>query len=117
MKTQHTPGPWKVRKYEGCLYIEADRGKRWDNPTICNLYDDVTPEDSVTIGNWYEPHENSEANASLIAAAPELLELLHDCLVYVTDTIDCSDDKQLIAKARQDEGRIRAAIAKANGDI
>ena len=106
MKTQHTPGPWRVEKIDGCLYIEAGIGKRWNNPTICNLYDDVTPEDSVTIHNWYKPHDNSEANATLIAAAPELLEALEAMLA----TFEPSNDFPVMTQAY-------AAIAKAGGEL
>ena len=75
--SKHTPGPWKVEQYQGnCFYVVAERGKKWDNPEICDLYTDVTPEDSVTLGPWLEPKENAEANAHLIAAAPDLLGAL-----------------------------------------
>ena len=74
---KHTPGPWAVEHREGDMpYIVADQGKAWDNPVICNLYEDVTPEDSVTIGPWLEAHPNANANARLIAAAPKLLAAL-----------------------------------------
>lgn len=72
--TQHTPGPWAINYRDGDMpYIVADQGKAWNDPIVCALYDDVTPEDSVTIGPWLEAHPNAEANARLIAAAPKLL--------------------------------------------
>lgn len=68
---------WKIdNNYGEFLYIVEDQGKRCDNPVVCQLYEDVTPEDSVTIGNWYESFPGAEANARLIAAAPDLLEAL-----------------------------------------
>lgn len=50
----------------------------------------------------------SEADARLIAAAPDLLEALEDALEYMTDHWDEYDDCGKVAKAR-------AAIAKARG--
>jgi hypothetical protein len=48
--SEHTPGPWHVGQYNG-VYDERDR-------SVLSL----------------EPKEEAEANARLIAAAPELLE-------------------------------------------
>ena len=55
MSTQHTPGPWKVS--ETGSDVEQDSEAAFG---ICALYAD----------------EASSANARLIAAAPELLDLL-----------------------------------------
>lgn len=113
--SKHTPGPWVVSYNMGVPYITAEQGKKWDNPTICNLYEDVTPEDSVTCGSWLEEHDNAEANALLIAAAPELLEALQaleplfDGLVCYASTMSEYEPNRLIAQAR-------AAIAKATGE-
>ena len=67
-----TPGPWELRDADNGPHIVArlpeNEGKRWDDPVICNLYGDVTPEDSVTIGPWLETLPNALANAQLIAA-------------------------------------------------
>jgi hypothetical protein len=76
---KHTPGPWIINNVQSdCLYIDADQGKQWDNPTICALYKDVTPEDSITMMAWLKPFENAESNARLIAVAPELLSLVKE---------------------------------------
>jgi len=58
--TQHTPGPWRVEggQETGLYYIAADQGKAWNNPIICSLYEDVTPEDSI-VGAWYEAYPNA----------------------------------------------------------
>ena len=65
--SKHTPGPWAVYHDGNYPYIIAEQGRRWNNPTVCALYDDVTPESSVTIGPWLTAYPNAEANARLIA--------------------------------------------------
>ena len=60
----HTPGPWRFG-YGG---IFADRGNLLLDDMVCGLkYRDV-------------PTEVVRANARLIAAAPDLLEVLKQCL-------------------------------------
>lgn len=77
--TKHTQGTWVVEFQSGNNpYIIADQGKKWNNPVICDLYSDVTPDDSVTVGPWLEVYENALANAHLIAAAPDLLEFAEE---------------------------------------
>lgn len=75
MKTQHTKGPWIVRGHDesqgGSLIVSLS----------ADIENDVA---SVYGGNEDEPLER-EANARLIAAAPELLEALKD--VYATKSL------------------------------
>lgn len=111
--TKHTLGPWvAVDVNSEAPYIVADQGKKWNNPVICNLYDDVTPSDSVTIGPWLQAHDNAKANARLIAAAPDLLEALKIITDDVCDRFDMESEstnpgmKWAVKEAR-------AAIAKA----
>lgn len=111
MNTQHTPGPWAVRDIDrSAPYVVADQGKAWDNPVICNMYDDVTPDDSVTIGSWLEPLANAAANARLIAAAPDLLEAVQGLLACAYD-IERNDET--IAAVKKAMG----AIALATGEL
>lgn len=67
-----TPGPWCILDADSEPYITArlpeNEGHRWDDPTICRLYDDVTPFDSVTFGPWLEALPNAKANGSFITA-------------------------------------------------
>lgn len=86
MTTKHTPGPWKV-SYTKISVITAENGA-----VIAKV-------------NKIDGLVNLQANARLIAAAPELLEALIECL-------DCEfsvTDRAAINKAR-------AAIAKATGE-
>ncbi|HDS1569315.1 hypothetical protein [Stenotrophomonas maltophilia] len=99
MSSKHTPGPW-----------ETDRNNVHTGQiaTIHHCLNNDWVE--VWSPNWPADEAEQEANARLIAAAPELLyvaELVDD----VSDRIDHDPDSafgQLVAAAR-------AAIAKATG--
>ncbi len=69
MSAQHTPGPWE----------HAEAGSWRNGKRISTEYFVRRPEDNVSIAADIidpETSEPSEANAQLIAAAPELLEAL-----------------------------------------
>lgn len=118
--SQHTPGPWHIDyQQDDAPYIVAEQGKAWDNPTICHLYQDVTPEDSVTIGRWLEALPNATANARLIASAPELLSALNAIVARIQGDWDHPDLVRYgpLQLASHDCLEIaRAAIAKAEGN-
>jgi hypothetical protein len=82
MTDQHTPGPWGDDRKPVVV-----RGLTW-----------------VAHANY--PTITGEANARLIAAAPDMLEALEDLLNYVGGWD---------APADHPCGRARAAIAKARG--
>lgn len=69
---KHTPGPWAIneitRQYSGKLEIQSGD----------------THIASVTVGKKGITPEQ-EANAKLIAAAPELFDALERCLSYLAD--------------------------------
>lgn len=98
MTTQHTSGPWLVmnsHRKDACEIIhQRSEDDRTDH--ICSL--------DAYIGN--------RANARLIAAAPELLELLID--------LEAALSKGQISRATVNRDgdlvtQIRAAISKAKG--
>ena len=98
MKTKHTPGPWVARKVRGLGY-----------PGQSGYAIDFNEDQEQVVDYVYE-----EADARLIASAPELLEALEDLKreVILSDVpshyID-SHFKPWIDKAR-------AAIKKATGE-
>lgn len=107
--SKHTPGPWIACGLESrSPYVCADDGKKWDNAEICNLFNDVTPIDSVS-GQWLEPIPNAVANARLIAAAPELLQALLHVMPHVGTNYSGQQRHDILEP-------VRAAIAKARGE-
>lgn len=91
----HTPGPWFVSEFAGALIVRADLGDG-ESVDVAALMDEGSTED-VTI----------EANARLIAAAPELLDALRRSLWLIE--VEHKLDGQHITRDA------RAAIAKAEG--
>lgn len=86
-KKQHTPGPWTATQYGYEKFsVNGEKGVE-----IC--------------GAW------NKANASLIAAAPELLEALEMALADA-DRIVCSPDEMELDWLNE----ARTAIAKARGE-
>ena len=87
--SKHTPGPWEAREHSDGSHWFVD----WD-------------------GGWTAGDELSEANARLIAAAPDLLNALEESLVVISFS-DFHEDQ--VPAANEVMRRIRAAIAKARG--
>jgi hypothetical protein len=89
MTTQHTPGPW----YIDCQNESAAIGYRaiidGDGYTVCS------------------PSPMGQANARLIAAAPDLLAALEVVREYMDHAADQFSYEDIV--------QIRAAIAKATG--
>lgn len=89
--SKHTPGPW-VLEDKGYKYIVHKPGDGYITRDVCRI-------DSSTMSAF-----NQEANARLIAAAPELLE-------FVCEWLDRqgSDENYMTAKAK-------AIISKVTGE-
>ena len=87
--TKHTPGPWK-----------ADLGRI------------ATSDDKTVIARTLEPM-NYEANAALIAAAPDLLAALHLAAKYVAKMV--ADDVKTAIPPSNALRVIEHAIALAEG--
>jgi hypothetical protein len=98
--TEHTPGPWTVEEYgdDDCpaLVIHRDSENR-----VCFM---------ATPGSHGDPAK-IEADAYLIAAAPDLLRALQDMLAWAGTPQEQASPSWIIGACQ----RSRDAIAKAKG--
>jgi len=108
-KAEHTPGPWEVHKSR-----IVKNGSRLQilHPLINGP--DAEPQYQGKLGGYHvvmgpqncQPgYILTEANAALIAAAPEMLEALKICALALENTWETSDEAKMA----------RAAILKAAG--
>ncbi len=96
--TQHTQGPWFIQ--------------HWDNFPDQTVISDETNTRCLAVIDKVD--EQDEANARLIAAAPELLEALEKCLETMQWAL--SEGGNMTKYACQDlQDIIKDAIAKATG--
>lgn len=107
----HTKGPWHRDGHNlaAVIHCTAEKGSPEANH-ICGDYETVARCEG---DNW-------EANARLIAAAPDLIEALTQCqkalAMMITPTqIEQTSALQAFAIATEAETKARAAIAKAEG--
>jgi len=104
MNAKHTPGPWKARKIAGyTAYWAVDAPRVEDRePQVCKVS-----------GGLYIDAPQTEANARLIAAAPELLEALEGMLnnLWQDRKRDVKRDYSLMVY----EAAARKALDKARG--
>lgn len=92
MKVPHTPGPWR--------YCPANNG---------HMIAGAKPGYLAEVRDCGSG--DVHANARLIAAAPELLEMLYIALPFIEDAKD--DPAYKAGRVAQVEARIRAVIIKA----
>lgn len=96
--SRHTPGPWRISSLDSRT-IGPERGLTAHGTTVTQLQ---------AVARITERGAESEANARLIAAAPDLFDVLKAVMV-LNDTIDLLAGNETIAAAA------RSAIAKAEG--
>lgn len=102
---RHTPGPWRTH-HSGATRVIADvPGSPGDIHTICNTWSSpLSP-----------PRVEGEANARLIAAAPDLLavaELARETAITVLGEVGADNVRQWASDLLQ---RAEAALTKAKG--
>lgn len=87
VQVAHTPAPWSVRYKGGIDYIIIA-----DNyGTIC---ESLLPNSDLSIIDEYESQQY--ANAKLIAAAPELLQCLRNCMHVKAHKVSVDAMRQMI---------------------
>jgi len=91
---KHTPGPWQVTMLHG---EPARAVTNRDNVLVADCYPD-THED-------LQLPQSYQANARLIAAAPEMLEALHAMLDEHADCKGCDASDLAFAAIAKAEGR------------
>ena len=98
----HTPGPWRVEEDEDGLYIRMEAYRGQDEYLV--VYASPIP-------------EQREADAHLIAAAPELLAACKAVLSDVSLDVyrGAAADRGRMTPAEAAFALLRAAIARANG--
>lgn len=108
MGIKHTAGPWVLgESSEGRHFRAVNAREHSELATVVWVMEDYDAEGS--------PSPGCEANARLIAAAPELYEALTDALIDFDNWAAHEDNHQhehLVAWAE----KARAAIAKAKGE-
>ena len=106
----HTPGPWEL----GPAGFEG-------NPPYVNIYQEGDDDDALfigTVGAEEVDEETAEANARLIAAAPELLQACQTMLkaYRLIPVPDCITEQEQDEYAGLESARknLINAVAKAN---
>src|SRR5574343_371831 len=72
MTTKHTKGEWEIVRFQSSIFIESDNGERAELSSFKN-------------------GDSLEANAKLIAAAPDLLEALYFFLEKHIELVNSGD--------------------------
>ena len=111
--TKHTPGPWELHKPafgEQHIYVSSDHTVHGMKTKSGRQHICVVPYEGKKGAVAY--HEMFNANARLIAAAPNLLE----ALIEMTGALDRMQWKRLGSTLGKPYDKACAAIAKATGE-
>jgi hypothetical protein len=98
MSAKHTPGPWRAEQTPASAY--------WDWTVMAPSGEGRTMQIGIDT-------DNTEADARLIAAAPELLASLRRCTPLLNSARLASADKAYLEIAGEAVEEALAAIAKA----
>lgn len=105
MMSKHTPGPWEIRRPAHIT---------WNGPT--GAFEIYAGDKLICQRPWAEGNPQAikehEANASLIAAAPDLLDACEEAIAL----IEGWDSGATEADVRRVMGLLNTAIAKARSE-
>lgn len=99
---QHTPGPWMRRP--GTLSVQGSDGRLVAN-ALCGTMR------RTTVSTPERPRAEAEANATLMALAPDLLDALRWALDQIEDSLD-PDHQAALAAAHALIARATSATTK-----
>ena len=110
MIAKHTPGPWKfidATKVAGMQFAQKCVIKAGGKQIADFSWNDSSP--------WFPTKGESQANARLIAASPDLLEALQECEEYFDNRADadCDQDGYVPNKEMRLLQVVRDALRKA----
>ncbi len=116
MSGAHTPGPWAYRpdpEYDdwGIVRAPVTEQGRLVGPIICQARDPEALDEITLNGHRAARTDPWEANARLISAAPELLDMLIEVFPYVEGLLD--DEAYKPNRIRAIVNKMRRVIAKA----
>lgn len=119
----HTPGPWIAKSDDGRYNNSRNTWRVDDEEACCSEAAPITLGDGTVIAfavasdDDYFADNRVDANANLIAAAPELLDALIEAVDCGMVPISSAKDGGASTHSRQVRcaDMIRAAIAKATG--
>lgn len=123
-KSKHTPGPWVAGWGRGLTGPTTPSvggaccgGKGWETFPVSRGTETIAICPVQTQGFGYRDKivGSAQANASLIAAAPEMLEALPDLSHVISWLENGCDPAKAAVELRHYQSRIDAAIAKAEG--
>lgn len=118
-ETKHTPGPWAYRpqKYDDWGYVRGPEQGDGFQPFICQAKDMRAMDDDVLNEHRRNGTDPWEANARLIAAAPDLLEALEEIRDLLWSRPDISDRLRPLMGFAEEATNQKAAraLAKARG--
>lgn len=114
--SKHTPGPWYTQPWPHQGYMGVSSLGWYSNyviDTMIRIYPRYSHQDGVTP----PAVDEAEANARLIAAAPELLEALQDLVLHLDNVRSLLLVKYATASGKSDAYlHAQAVIAKATGE-
>ena len=103
-KAAHTPGPWQITNYNASMWTEPNSSDDWVPVISVAPSDDTHSFVAYVDGSQDLNSGEAEANARLIAAAPEMLEALES----VRERLRGMQEDPLLDK-------VHTAIQKARG--